>query len=145
MSIVLVTGSCGLVGSEASAFFSEKGFDIINPYNYTINQQFKIFASAQTIIAPTGSNLANIIFCKKGTKIIEIGPDLKNSIQDNKYSKICNLLDLEYHKIITDTVEVDQHSSIAMKYINKKILEQSPYYKNLIVKISDVSNFLANN
>ena len=29
MSIVLVTGSCGLVGSEASAFFSEKGFDII--------------------------------------------------------------------------------------------------------------------
>ena len=28
MSIVLVTGSCGLVGSEASAF-SEKGFDII--------------------------------------------------------------------------------------------------------------------
>ena len=29
MSIVLVTGSCGLVGSEASAFFSEKGFNII--------------------------------------------------------------------------------------------------------------------
>ena len=29
MSIVLVTGSCGLVGSEASTFFSEKGFDII--------------------------------------------------------------------------------------------------------------------
>ena len=29
MSIVLITGSCGLVGSEAATFFSEKGFDII--------------------------------------------------------------------------------------------------------------------
>ena len=29
MSIVLITGSCGLVGSESSYFFSDKGFDII--------------------------------------------------------------------------------------------------------------------
>ena len=29
MSIVLITGSCGLVGSESSLFFSKKGFDII--------------------------------------------------------------------------------------------------------------------
>ena len=29
MSIALITGSCGLVGSESSLFFSKKGFDII--------------------------------------------------------------------------------------------------------------------
>lgn len=29
MSIVLITGSCGLVGSESSFFFHEKGFEII--------------------------------------------------------------------------------------------------------------------
>jgi CDP-paratose 2-epimerase len=29
MSIALITGSCGLVGSESSIFFSKKGFDII--------------------------------------------------------------------------------------------------------------------
>ena len=28
MSIVLITGSCGLVGSESVDFFSKKGFDI---------------------------------------------------------------------------------------------------------------------
>jgi CDP-paratose 2-epimerase len=29
MSIVLITGSCGLVGSEASTFFSQKGFKVV--------------------------------------------------------------------------------------------------------------------
>ena len=29
MSVVLVTGSCGLIGSETVSFFAEKGFDII--------------------------------------------------------------------------------------------------------------------
>ena len=29
MSIVLITGSSGLVGSESVSFFSEKGFEVI--------------------------------------------------------------------------------------------------------------------
>ena len=29
MSIVLITGSTGLVGSEAVTFFSEKGFEVV--------------------------------------------------------------------------------------------------------------------
>ena len=29
MSIALITGSCGLVGSESASFFSKKGFDIV--------------------------------------------------------------------------------------------------------------------
>ena len=131
--------------SDLIYFLKDQGFEIINPYNYKINRQFKIFASAEIIISPTGSNLANIIFCKKGTKIIEIGPDLRNSIQEKKYSKICELLNFNYFKINADTVNVDHHSSVALKYINKQILEKSSYYKNLIVKISDIKNFLANN
>ena len=131
--------------SDLIYFLKDQGFDIINPYNYEINKQNKIFASAEIIISPTGSNLANIIFCKKGTKIIEISPDLTNSIQEKKYSKICKLLDLNYFKIKADTVDVNQHSPAALKYINKQILEKSSYYKNLIVKISDIKNFLTSN
>ena len=29
MSVVLITGSCGLVGSESVEFFASKGFDVI--------------------------------------------------------------------------------------------------------------------
>ena len=40
MSVVLVTGSCGLVGSESVKFFSSKGFDIIGIDN---NFRFNFF------------------------------------------------------------------------------------------------------
>ena len=33
MSIALITGSCGLVGSESSIYFSKKGFDVIGVDN----------------------------------------------------------------------------------------------------------------
>tara|TARA_B110000971_G_scaffold219468_1_gene260682 strand:+ start:1863 stop:2021 length:159 start_codon:yes stop_codon:yes gene_type:complete len=29
MSITLITGSCGLIGSESAYFFASKGFDIV--------------------------------------------------------------------------------------------------------------------
>jgi len=35
MSIALITGSCGLVGSESSIFFSKKGFKILGVDNNT--------------------------------------------------------------------------------------------------------------
>ena len=33
MSVALITGSCGLVGSESSLFFAKKVFDIIGVDN----------------------------------------------------------------------------------------------------------------
>jgi len=40
MSIVLITGSCGLVGSESVEFFSKKGFDVVGIDN---NSRLKFF------------------------------------------------------------------------------------------------------
>ena len=131
--------------SELIHMLKKRGFIIVNPNNHTIWQQWKIFAGADTIISPIGSNLTNIIFCKQGAKIIEIGPQLKKSLQEKKYIKKANFLELKYSKIVADTVAVDRHSPEALKYINGKILEESAYYKNLIVKISDIEKFLTNN
>ena len=35
MNIALITGSCGLVGSEASIYFAKKGFKILGIDNNT--------------------------------------------------------------------------------------------------------------
>jgi capsular polysaccharide biosynthesis protein len=40
----------------------------------TVEAQAKLFATAKVIVAPHGAGLSNLIFCKKGTKIIEIFP-----------------------------------------------------------------------
>tara|TARA_X000000950_G_scaffold166285_1_gene203141 strand:+ start:2930 stop:3982 length:1053 start_codon:yes stop_codon:yes gene_type:complete len=65
MSIVLITGSCGLVGSESSYFFSDKGFDIIGIDN----------------------NERSFFFGKDGD-VSWIKKDLKKKIKNYKHSSI---------------------------------------------------------
>ena len=49
---------------------------------------------------------------------------------------------LKHNKIIADTVDVENHSPIAKKYIHTNVLTQSNYYKNLIVKIQNLSKVI---
>ena len=131
--------------SDVIGLFKQNNFQIINPYNYEIKEQINLFSKADIIVSPTGSNLANIIFCRKGTKIYEIAPDFKHSYEDNlsiRYQKISEINDLNYCKIKGDSVDVKTHSKIAEKYISKKVLEESSYYKNLIVKISELTKYI---
>ena len=105
----------------------------------------KIFSNADVIVSPHGSNLSNIIFCKKGTKIIEISPSFNNSYEKNisaRYKSLSQKIDLKFSKIISDTVDVTNHSDLAKKYINKNILQQSDYYKNMILKVSEINNLI---
>ena len=41
MSVVLITGSSGLVGSESVNFFSDKGFDVIGIDNNPFRIRYK--------------------------------------------------------------------------------------------------------
>ena len=122
----------------------EKGYKVINPQLYEIDEQIEIFSNAEKIIAPHGSNLANIIFCKPGTEIFEITPTFRDNekMLEDRYLNLCLINNLKYSKIISDTVEVENHSALAKKYIHKNVLSQSNYYKNLIVKIQELSNII---
>ena len=123
----------------------KQDFEIINPQHYDILDQMKIFSTADIIISPHGSNLSNIIFCKKGTKIIEISPSFKNPFEKNisaRYETLSKNIGLHFNKMITDTVDIKNHSDLAKKYINKNILNQSDYYKNMILKVSEIDNLV---
>ena len=121
----------------------KQDFEIINPQHYEILDQMKIFSNADIIISPYGSNLSNIIFCNKETKIFEISPAFNNIYEKNisvRYKTISDNMGLQFTKIISDTVDVKNHSDLAIKYINKNILKESDYYKNMILKVSDINN-----
>jgi capsular polysaccharide biosynthesis protein len=123
----------------------KQDFEIINPQHFEILDQMKIFSNAEIIISPHGSNLSNIIFSNKGTKIIEISPNFKNPYEINisaRYKSLSENAGLQFNKIISDTVDVKNHSDLVKKYINKKILSQSDYYKNMIIKISDIDKLV---
>ena len=126
--------------NDITNILRKKGFKIINPQLYKIDQQIEIFANADKIIAPHGSNLANIIFCKPDTEIIEIAPFFRENekIFDNRYANLCNINNLKHNRILSDSIDVENHSTLAKKYIHPNALSQSNYYKNLIVKIQDI-------
>jgi len=126
--------------SDVITLLREKGYKVINPQLYEIDEQIEIFSNADKIIAPHGSNLANISFCKPGTEIIEITPSFKENekIFNDRYVNLSNINKLKHHKISSDTVDVENHSELAKKYIHPNVLDQSNYYKNLLVKIQDL-------
>ncbi len=122
----------------------QNGYRVINPQLYEIDEQIEIFSNAKNIIAPHGSNLANIIFCKPGTEIFEITPSFNDNEKtlENRYLNLAQINNLKYKKIIADTVDVEDHSTLAKKYIHSNVLSQSNYYKNLIVKIQNLSEVI---
>ena len=126
---------------DVVSLLREKGYKVINPQLYEIEEQIEIFSNAEKIIAPYGSNLANIIFCKPGTEIFEITPSFRDNenILKDRYSNLSLINNLKHNKIISDTVDVQNHSSLANKYINNEVLYKSNYYKNLIVKIQNLT------
>jgi len=48
------------------------GFEEIVAENFTFADQVEIFSNAEVVIAPHGSGLSNIAFCKQGTVIIDL-------------------------------------------------------------------------
>ena len=130
--------------SDVITLLRENGYKVINPQLYEIDEQIEIFSNAEKIIAPHGSNLANISFCKPGTEIIEITPSFNENekIFNYRYINLSSINKLKHHKIISDTVDVENHSELAKKYIHPNILDQSSYYKNLLVKIKDLKEIV---
>ena len=77
-------------------FLKGKGYRILDLNHFTIRNQIEMFAKAEVVISPTGSGLANIIFCKPGTKIIEIIPA---NHPNRKCERISKILGLKYFTI----------------------------------------------
>ena len=113
-----------------------KNFTIVDTNNISIFEQIKIFSAADVIVGPTSSALTNTVFSKKGTRVIEIIPKYKHDYEKGfkiRYSKICKYLKLNYMSIEADPVNNVKPNPETQKFISKKALKESNYYKNLLV------------
>lgn len=57
---------------EVIQLFMDAGFEIINPKDYSFEQQMQLFKRADTVIGQHGAALANIIWCDKATRVVEL-------------------------------------------------------------------------
>ena len=82
----------------------KKKFKIYKPEILSFRKQINIFNSSSIIIGAHGAAFTNIIFCKPGTKIIEIIPADHPS---RKCERISKILKLKYFRIKTKPDNTD--------------------------------------
>jgi capsular polysaccharide biosynthesis protein len=58
--------------NEISEVLRQRNFEIIEAENLSWREQANLFAGASVIVAPHGAALTNIVFCKPGTRVVEI-------------------------------------------------------------------------
>ena len=83
---------------ELKKILKKNGFDYIQLSKIDWYKQIYMFNNAKTIIGLHGAGLANLVFCRKNTKIYEIL--VKNHSQINLYKNISKKIRLNYKKII---------------------------------------------
>lgn len=51
-----------------------RGFTIVRPATLSVREQVALFHGADVVVAAPGAALANILFCRPGTKVVELQP-----------------------------------------------------------------------
>ncbi len=121
------------------------GFKIVNTSQYEILDQISFFVNAKIVLSAYGSGMANIVFCNPGTKIYEISPNINNEYDhylSRRYENLCKICNLNHLKFFADPIDVKKHSESSKKYIHEKILNESNFYKNMILKLSEVDEII---
>ena len=110
---------CKLINNkEIKSFLKINNFKIIKLSNFNFKDQINIFNKAKIIIGPHGAGFANLIFCKKKTKIIEI----KTFNHTNElYKRISKINKLEYKSIKLKKIKNNKEGDI---YLSKELLKK---------------------
>lgn len=82
---------------EIMGLLRNYGFKSVELESIPLNKQIRLFNSAEVIVAPHGAGLANLVFCKPHTKVIEL---FTPSFMEPHYWLISRLLNLNYRMIV---------------------------------------------
>jgi len=87
---------------EISEFLINQGFTKYRVENLNFFEQIYLFKNSSFVIGAHGAGLANLTFCSKNTKIIEIRP--KNHT-NSVYGKLSEINNLNYKLLSTNFIE----------------------------------------
>lgn len=90
---------------EVTEFLINKGFTKYKIEELNFFEKIYLFKNSSFVIGAHGAGLANLTFCKKGTKVVEIRP--KNHL-NSMYKNLSTINNLEYNLIHTNVVDNSQ-------------------------------------
>jgi hypothetical protein len=82
---------------QIEALVRSRGFRVIDPAQYSYQQQIALFRQANTIISPHGAGLTNLLFCASGVKVIELFGD---SYINRSLQRVANLKKARYGYVV---------------------------------------------
>ncbi len=115
---------------EVRSKLSQLGFVCISPESMTLTEQIAIFAHAKVIIAAHGSGLTNIMFCRPGTKIIEL---VSPNYIRHYYWVISQQLGLEHYYLKGEDFTC---------YPIRQLMYQNPLTEDIIVNLNSLEKVL---
>lgn len=99
---------------EIFKLFESMGFVSYELSNLSVLEQIILLHNADIVVSEQGSGLANTLFCKPGTLVIEIF----QKIIDNCFWWISNMCNLQYFPIKTLPVDVDYFVDWRLNHMN---------------------------
>ena len=97
---------------EIETFLKSKGFKILKLSELSFLNQITIFNNAKFIVGPHGAGFANLIFCKKNTKILEIKP---YNHPGKGYQRISNINKLNYKLLKLKKIKNHKYGDMILK------------------------------
>jgi len=77
------------------------GFEVMVAEKLTFDEQIEWFSSAEWVVAPHGAGLANLVFCRPGTRVVEI---LSKDYLSHLYADISADCSLDYRAVTATPV-----------------------------------------
>jgi hypothetical protein len=88
-----------ILNEEAvTAALQPLGFREVILEDYSLHEQARLFASAESIVATHGAALTNLVFCSPGTSIIELFAPTRSY---NNFQVLSHLMGLRYQGLLT--------------------------------------------
>jgi capsular polysaccharide biosynthesis protein len=107
--------------AELWTWLSTQGFERIFTEELTWAEQINVFRRAKVVVAPHGAGLANIVFCQRGTRIVEF---FNRSYVNGCYWRLAAIQGLDYRPIVEAGAEPLAHELSANPLdINVEIAE----------------------
>ena len=104
---------CKIINNnQIKKFLTSKGFKILRLTKFDFKKQINFFRNAKIIIGPHGAGFANLVFCKKKTKIIEIKP---NNHPNKVYETISKINNLNYNLIKLKHIKNNKEGDMFLK------------------------------
>jgi len=114
----------------------EEGFEIICPEKLSFDDQARLLSQAELIVSEFGAVMVNVVFCKTGTKVIEIIPENQ---KDPWSVRLCASLGLEhitlFHKVHESDREIVEIAGRTHKDINFEFDANLELIKSIIDQI----------